>query len=94
MSRLRVLGAALFGGLLALMVPAVASAHATLESSVPSANSVLEQAPTSIELRFDEDVNSSLASIRLYNAKGKPVIIDPVHRGDTDRKSTRLNSSH
>ena len=44
---------------------------------------MLEQAPTAIELHFDEDVNSSLPSIPVFDAKGKPVIIDPVHRGDT-----------
>ena len=54
-------------------------AHAALQSSTPVANSVLEQGPPQIVLRFDEGIEAGLASITLFDGKvhtiglGKPV---------------------
>ena len=53
---------------LAVLAPAqVASAHAGLEASVPSANAVLETGPPNIELDFNEAVDAPLADIELYD---------------------------
>lgn len=48
-----------------------ASAHAGLEASTPAASSVLDVPPPLIALNFDEDIEIPLASIRLYDQKGK-----------------------
>lgn len=57
---------------LAVFVPAEhASAHAGLETSVPSANAVLVTGPPNIELNFDEAVDSKLADVELYDQDAK-----------------------
>ena len=48
-------------------------AHAALQSSTPAANSVLEQGPSQIVLKFDEEVEPGLASIKLYDGEGLQV---------------------
>lgn len=56
-----------------LAAPALASAHATLESSVPERGAELEQAPDAIELQFSEPVEASFGSVRLFDSSGDPV---------------------
>lgn len=58
------------------------SAHASLESSVPAANSVVEASPAAIVLDFDEDIEASLASIRLFDAQQQPVDVGAAGAGD------------
>lgn len=68
-------------GLAAVVAPfgtPIVSAHATLERSVPSANSVLEAAPTRIELDFDDAVDADLAAIELFDAEGDPLPLGPA----------------
>lgn len=60
---------AVAGVIFGVRIP-VASAHARLVASVPTANAVLETAPVRILLDFDEDIETSLASIRLYDQRG------------------------
>ncbi len=62
---------AVAGVIFGVRVP-VASAHARLVASEPTANAVLETAPVRILLDFDEDIETSLASIRLYDQRGAP----------------------
>jgi len=60
-----------------------ASAHAGLEVSIPSANSVVEVAPPELVLDFDEAIETSLTSIVLYDAAAKPIPLDtPVAGAD------------
>lgn len=47
-----------------------ASAHAELEGSAPSANSVLEVGPAAIVLDFDEAIETPLTSVALYDGEG------------------------
>lgn len=56
-------------------------AHASLESSSPAANAVLEVGPTSIVLDFDEDVEPALTSITVYGADGVEVAVGDVAVG-------------
>ena len=58
------------------------SAHASLESSVPAANSVVEASPPAIVLDFDEDIEASLASIRLFDARQQPAELGSAGEGD------------
>ncbi len=61
-----------------------ASAHAGLEVSIPSSNSVLEVAPTEIVLDFDEGIETSLTSILLYGAASQPILLDTPMAGSDD----------
>lgn len=62
-----------------------AAAHAGLESSLPAASSVLEQAPDNIVLDFDEPIEASTASIVLFDQSGGEVALGAVEgaTGDT-----------
>jgi copper transport protein len=55
----------------ALALPAVASAHATLRSTTPSFRSELKQGPAVIRLTFDQYVTVLPNSIRVLNGVGK-----------------------
>ncbi|MGB8861601.1 MAG: copper resistance CopC family protein, partial [Ilumatobacteraceae bacterium] len=64
--------------------PRPAFAHAGLESSTPSANSVLEQGPPQIVLDFDEAIEADLASISLYGGSGRSIALGPPVAGADD----------
>lgn len=51
----------------------VAHAHAGLDNSIPAASSVLAEGPEAIVLDFDEPVESSLASVRLFDDAAEQV---------------------
>lgn len=75
----RLVGALAMSALLAAAAPpSVAGAHAILESSSPASSSVIPETPTIIELRFNEPVERTLASITLFDERRKPIDI-----GDT-----------
>lgn len=50
-----------------------ASAHAVLESSTPTADSVLQSAPTSVSLVFDEGISLLPDSVRVFGPDGGEV---------------------
>lgn len=75
---------ALVIALFVLMFPSVASAHAILDSSTPTASSVLESSPTEIRLDFNETIENSLLSIRLFDAEQRSVSIGTAERSSTD----------
>jgi copper transport protein len=57
--------------LVALVFPAVASAHATLRSTTPSFRSELEQGPSVIRLTFDQHVKVLPGAIRVLDGVGR-----------------------
>ncbi len=60
--------------LLALaLAPAVASAHATLEATVPARGARLARAPAQVTFRFDESVEASFGALRVFDARGHQV---------------------
>lgn len=68
-------------GLLAAL-PGTAGAHAGLDNSIPAASSVLAEGPETIVLDFDEPVESSLASIELFDETAEAITVgDPVAVG-------------
>ena len=76
----RILGAAaaLALTLLALVVTAApASAHASLESTVPSAGSQVDEPPDDVLLTFTERVEATLGAVRVYDSNA-----DRVDSGD------------
>jgi len=59
-------------------------AHAALDTSTPSANSVLEVGPPEIMLQFDEAVETALTSIVLYDASSTPIPLATPVSGASD----------
>lgn len=78
----RVVGALLFLLVAAGVSTRTAFAHAGLESSTPSANSVLEEAPAEIVLDFDEAIEAALSSITLFDSDGQAVELGSPSSGD------------
>ena len=68
----------------ALAVAPAAGAHATLTTTEPANDAVLEQAPRQIVLHFDEPVESSFGSVRVYDSQARR-----VDRGDEERPDER-----
>src|SRR3954447_24188277 len=71
--------------LLALAIPATASAHARLVSTAPQSGAGLDRAPAAATLRFDEDVETVFGALRVLDANGSRVddgdMVRPGGRG-------------
>ena len=76
---------ALFAALLALLLtPAVASAHAILESTSPTRGATLRTEPKQVVLRFSETVEGNFGAVRVFDAKAQRVDDGhTVHPGGT-----------
>ena len=81
----RIFGVTLASTVLALtFVPGIASAHAVLESSDPAPSELLASSPKEIRLDFDEQVESTLGDIRVYDSEQREVSIKKTVRSSTD----------
>ena len=69
----RRIAAAAFVGLVALVLPGAAAAHASLSSATPGEQSRLESPPTEIRLRFDQSVAAPPDAIVVYASDGSRV---------------------
>lgn len=77
----------------ALLVSAApAAAHAVLESSTPERGAELASSPPSVSFRFNEPVELSFGSLRVFDADGEEVQQgDPTHPdGDAEQISVSL----
>lgn len=63
----------LFGFVLALAAPAPASAHATLEHTIPKLEGRVATAPAAVSLNFDQSVKPLANSIQVFTADGRLV---------------------
>jgi copper transport protein len=63
----------IFACLLALLAPAVASAHARLEGTSPPQGAVVKTEPSAIIFEFDEPVEGNFGAVRVYDAAGERV---------------------
>ena len=61
-----------------------ASAHAILDSSMPSPSSVVADSPPEIRLDFNEDVEANFGDIRLFDSKQREVNIEKTVRSNSD----------
>jgi copper transport protein len=64
----------------ALAVPASASAHAYLVKTSPTAGAILDVAPRTVALTYDEAVEPRFAIISVTNARGQQETTAPVRR--------------
>ena len=55
------------------LVPAVASAHATLQETLPARGQKLDAVPGQVVFRFDEPVEAAFGALRVFDAKGNEV---------------------
>lgn len=67
-----------------VVTPSSASAHSILESSSPSASSVLAESPREVKLDFNEQVESHLGNIALFNEKQQSIEIGKLVRSTSD----------
>lgn len=74
---------------LALLPAAPAAAHASLENSTPAANAVLTEPPPLVLLDFDEEIETALASIELFDGTGAAVPLGEPQKG-TDGTQVRV----
>jgi copper transport protein len=75
----------------ALAVVPTASAHAILLSTTPANDSVVEAAPRSVALRFNEPVESAFGSVRIYDAQAKRVDNDRITRPNEKTVESGIN---
>jgi copper transport protein len=59
--------------LLALLLPAAASAHARLEGTEPPQGAVVKKEPAAVIFEFDEPVEGNFGAVRVYDASGERV---------------------
>jgi copper transport protein len=64
----------------ALLVPAAASAHAYLVKTVPTPSGVLNAPPPAVELTYDEAVEPRFAIISVTDVQAHQLTTGPVHR--------------
>lgn len=59
--------------LVALLLPAAASAHARLEGTSPPQGAVVKREPSAVVFEFDEPVEGNFGAVRVYDAAGERV---------------------
>ncbi|HVW46473.1 MAG TPA: copper resistance protein CopC, partial [Solirubrobacterales bacterium] len=59
--------------LVALLLPAAASAHARLEGTSPPEGAVVKKEPSAVIFEFDEPVEGNFGAVRVYDASGERV---------------------
>jgi copper transport protein len=73
--------AALAAAALAVLAAAPAAlGHATLETTKPADDSVVEESPAQVVLRYDEPVESALGAVRVYDGEGRQVDSEEIAR--------------
>lgn len=81
--RSRVLGGVAVGLIMLVLFPsAPVSAHSSLESTTPGANSVLEVGPPSIVLDFNAEVETGLTDIALFDANRDEIDLGSPEQGE------------
>ena len=76
---------------LALLVPAAASAHAYLVKTLPAASVILNKAPASVQLTFDEAVEPRFAIVSVTNVDAHQETTGPVSRQSGTTPATSQN---
>jgi len=82
---------ALAVALVALAAAPSAFAHAILQESSPSNDSVVRRSPPTVSLEFNEAVETAFGSIRVYNCSGARVDSGKISRPNERSVSIRLN---
>jgi copper transport protein len=70
-----------------------AFAHAILQESTPSNNSVVRTSPKTVSLRFNEAVETAFGSIRVYNCSGGRVDSGKIVRPTKDSVAVKIDQT-
>lgn len=70
-----------------LITSRTAAAHGAYVSSTPAANAVLKTPPTSVTIRFQEEITPAGSAITVYDATGKQVSTGPAVVDRSDPKT-------
>lgn len=85
----------LLGALAAMLIaPGTAAAHAYLVRTVPAASGVLDQAPGTVALTFDEAVEPRFAIVSVTDASGTQRATGAVHRAPANPDTIVTNVDH
>ncbi len=94
-SRRRLLARAAVVAVLAAIMVAVAAApafaHATLEETTPAAGQVLDTAPKTVTLRFNESVEVALGAIRVFNSRGDRLDVGSASHPSGEPRQVRVS---
>jgi copper transport protein len=77
--------------LAALTATPAAFAHAILQESTPSSNSVVRTSPKTVSLRFNEAVETAFGSIRVYDCGGGRVDSGKIVRPSKDTVAVQID---
>ncbi|MEP6909939.1 MAG: copper resistance protein CopC [Actinomycetota bacterium] len=75
----------------ALVAAPSAFAHAILQESSPSNDTVVRQSPPAVTLKFNESVETAFGSIRVYDCSGARVDAGKITRPDKQSVSVRID---
>ena len=89
--RPRLLAALLTALVVAVALPAAASAHATLEASTPERGAALARPPATVMLRFDEPVEIAFGAIKVFDAKGGRVDAGATYHPSSSGKEVAVH---
>src|SRR5919202_6794682 len=73
-------------GLVLLLAPGRASAHAFLDHSTPAANDVISTPSAEAQLWFTEPVEPTESDAELFDATGKQITTQPSHMGNDPKE--------
>jgi len=79
--------------LAALTVTPAAFAHAILQESTPTNNSVVRTSPKTVSLRFNEAVETAFGSIRVYNCSGARVDSGKIVRPTKESVAVKIDQT-
>ncbi len=85
-ARRAIICASAVAGLVAIMSPAPADAHAVLVKSVPAARVVLKRAPDRVQLWFNERLEPAFSTASVWSAAGTRVDRQDALVGPDDAK--------
>jgi methionine-rich copper-binding protein CopC len=91
---MRNIATVLLASVLTAATATAAFAHAELQSSVPAANATVKEAPKTIEIDFDEELNAKLSKIEVQDSMGMTVDKADSHVASDNEKhlSVDLNA--
>jgi copper transport protein len=55
------------------LFPSISSAHAYIKKSTPLENETVEKVPTKVTIKFDESIQPSFNSIKVFDSEGNRV---------------------
>jgi copper transport protein len=87
----RVAAAAVLAAVLVAAAAPPAFAHAALEETTPAPGQVLDRAPKTATLRFNESVEVALGAIRVFNSRGDRLDVGSASHPSGEQRQVRVS---